>query len=50
MAYPGVSTRRRPGPAGDADRAENGAMIMMHAENGIAIDVLVQQALAGETD
>ena len=26
-------------------------MIMMHAENGIAIDVLVQQALArGETD
>ena len=31
--------------------AECGAMIMMHAENGIAIDVLVQQALArGETD
>jgi dihydropyrimidinase len=30
---------------------ENGAMIMMHAENGTAIDVLVQQALArGETD
>ncbi|MFM8713299.1 MAG: dihydropyrimidinase, partial [Actinomycetota bacterium] len=31
--------------------AENGAMIMMHAENGIAIDVLVQQYLArGQTD
>src|SRR6187455_3429575 len=31
--------------------AECGAMIMMHAENGIAIDVLVAQALArGETD
>ena len=31
--------------------AECGAMIMMHAENGPAIDVLVQQALArGETD
>src|SRR5207253_6093490 len=31
--------------------AECGAVIMMHAENGIAIDVLVQQALArGETD
>ena len=30
---------------------ECGAMIMMHAENGIAIDVLVAQALArGETD
>ncbi|MEV6105844.1 dihydropyrimidinase [Streptomyces sp. NPDC051940] len=29
----------------------NGGMIMMHAENGIAIDVLVQQALSrGETD
>ena len=31
--------------------AENGALIMVHAENGIAIDVLVEQALArGETD
>jgi dihydropyrimidinase len=31
--------------------AENGGLIMMHAENGIAIDVLVQQALAaGKTD
>ncbi len=31
--------------------ANNGAMIMMHAENGIAIDVLAEQAVArGETD
>ncbi|GHH85746.1 D-hydantoinase [Streptomyces sulfonofaciens] len=31
--------------------AANGGMIMMHAENGLAIDVLVEQALArGETD
>jgi hypothetical protein len=31
--------------------ASNGATIMMHAENGIAIDVLVAQALSpGETD
>ncbi len=31
--------------------AENGAMIMMHAENGAMIDVLVQQLLAqGKTD
>ena len=46
-----VLLRRRPDPPGDADaRGDNGAMIMMHAENGIAIDVLVQQALArGET-
>ncbi|MDA8291470.1 MAG: dihydropyrimidinase [Actinomycetota bacterium] len=30
--------------------SENGALVMMHAENGIAIDVLVAQALArGET-
>ena len=30
--------------------SESGALVMMHAENGIAIDVLVQQALArGET-
>ncbi|KIF77569.1 hypothetical protein QR77_34445 [Streptomyces sp. 150FB] len=29
----------------------NGGLIMMHAENGIAIDVLVEQALAeGRTD
>jgi dihydropyrimidinase len=31
--------------------AANGALIMMHAENGIAIDVLIEQALQrGETD
>ena len=30
--------------------AENGAMVMLHAENGIAIDVLAEQAVArGET-
>jgi dihydropyrimidinase len=52
MAYPGVfysddgQILRAMQRAGD-----NGAMIMMHAENGIAIDVLVAQALArGETD
>ncbi|MGI8695111.1 MAG: dihydropyrimidinase [Mycobacteriales bacterium] len=51
MAYPGVFY------ATDAEilramqhAADNGALIMMHAENGIAIDVLVGQALArGET-
>jgi dihydropyrimidinase len=52
MAYPGVFYS----DDGQILRAmqtaaSNGAMIMMHAENGIAIDVLVQQALArGETD
>ncbi|HEU4946555.1 MAG TPA: dihydropyrimidinase [Kribbella sp.] len=52
MAYPGVFYS----DDGQILRAmqvarENGATIMMHAENGIAIDVLVQQALArGETD
>ncbi|MDC7336143.1 dihydropyrimidinase [Streptomyces lydicus] len=31
--------------------ADNGGLVMMHAENGIAIDVLVEQALAeGRTD
>ncbi|HEU5151241.1 MAG TPA: dihydropyrimidinase [Iamia sp.] len=52
MAYPGVfysddgQILRAMQVAGDV-----GATIMMHAENGIAIDVLVQQALArGETD
>ena len=31
--------------------AENGGAVMMHAENGIAIDVLIAQALErGETD
>lgn len=51
MAYPGVfysddgQILRAMQTAG-----ENGSMIMMHAENGIAIDVLVAQALArGET-
>jgi dihydropyrimidinase len=52
MAYPGVFYS----DDGQILRAmqharENGALIMMHAENGIAIDVLVQQALArGETE
>ena len=52
MAYPGVFY------SDDGEivmamqkAAENGAMIAMHAENGIAIDVFVQQALQrGETD
>ena len=52
MAYPGVFYS----DDGQILRAmqtasESGATIMMHAENGIAIDVLVQQHLArGETD
>jgi dihydropyrimidinase len=52
MAYPGVFYS----DDGQIVRAmqkaaENGAMVMMHAENGSAIDVLVAQALArGETD
>lgn len=52
MAYPGVYYS----DDGQILRAmqnasENGSMIMMHAENGIAIDVLVAQAIArGETD
>ena len=51
MAYPGVFLS----DDGQIVRAmqtasENGAMIMMHAENGSAIDVLVSQALArGDT-
>jgi dihydropyrimidinase len=52
MAYPGVFY------SDDAkilramqQGAANGALTMMHAENGIAIDLLVQQALArGQTD
>ncbi|MQA24221.1 MAG: dihydropyrimidinase [Micromonosporaceae bacterium] len=52
MAYPGVFY------ATDGEillamqrAAENGSLIMMHAENGIAIDRLVAQALAkGQTD
>jgi dihydropyrimidinase len=52
MAYPGVFYS----DDGQILRAmqtaaDNGSMIMMHAENGIAIDVLVKQALArGDTD
>ena len=52
MAYPGVFYS----DDGQILRAmqtaaNNGSMVMMHAENGIAIDVLVSQALArGETD
>ncbi len=52
MAYPGVFLS----DDGQIVRAmqtaaANGSLIMMHAENGSAIDVLVQQALArGETD
>ncbi len=52
MAYPGVLYS----DDGQILRAmqnasESGALIMMHAENGIAIDVLVQQAIArGDTD
>ena len=52
MAYPGVFLS----DDGQIVRAmqtaaNNGSMIMMHAENGTAIDVLVSQALAaGKTD
>jgi dihydropyrimidinase len=52
MAYPGVFYS----DDGQILRAmqkaaDNGALTMVHAENGIAIDVLVQQALeAGRTD
>jgi dihydropyrimidinase len=52
MAYPGVFYA----DDGQILRAmqnagESGAVMMMHAENGIAIDVLIAQALArGETD
>ena len=52
MAYPGVFYS----DDGQVLRAlqkgaETGGLIMMHAENGIAIDVLVEQALArGNTD
>ena len=52
MAYPGVFYSTD----GEIFRAmqkaaENGATIMMHAENGIAIDVVIAQALErGETD
>jgi dihydropyrimidinase len=52
MAYPGVFYS----DDGQVLRAmqkarDNGALIMMHAENGPAIDVLIKQALErGETD
>jgi dihydropyrimidinase len=51
MAYPGVFYSDDGQILRAMQRArENGAVIMMHAENGPAIDVLVQQALArGET-
>ncbi|MEF9886288.1 dihydropyrimidinase [Streptomyces sp. P9-A4] len=52
MAYPGVFYSDDGRILRAMQRsAENGGLIMMHAENGIAIDVLVEQALArGETD
>jgi dihydropyrimidinase len=52
MAYPGVFYADDGQILRAMQQASgNGAMIMMHAENGIAIDVLIAQALArGETD
>ncbi|QGV77780.1 dihydropyrimidinase [Streptomyces ficellus] len=52
MAYPGVFYSDDGQILRAMQRAgETGGLIMMHAENGIAIDVLVEQALArGETD
>ena len=52
MAYPGVFYSNDGQILQAMQTASNkGAMIMMHAENGIAIDVLIAQALArGETD
>lgn len=52
MAYPGVFYSDDGQILRAMQRgAANGGLIMMHAENGIAIDVLVEQALArGETD
>lgn len=52
MAYPGVFFSDDGQILRAMQRATgNGATIMMHAENGTAIDVLVQQALArGDTD
>jgi dihydropyrimidinase len=52
MAYPGVflSDDRQILRAMQTS-ADNGGLIMMHAENGIAIDLLAEQAVArGETD
>ena len=52
MAYPGVFYSDDGNILRAMQRAaENSGLIMMHAENGIAIDVLVEQALAaGKTD
>ncbi|MGW5096513.1 dihydropyrimidinase [Streptomyces nodosus] len=52
MAYPGVFYSDDGQILRAMQRAaDNGGLIMMHAENGIAIDVLAEQALArGETD
>ncbi|MFK0252359.1 dihydropyrimidinase [Streptomyces sp. NPDC090445] len=52
MAYPGVFYSDDGQILRAMQRASgNGGLIMMHAENGTAIDVLVEQALArGETD
>ncbi|MEV7277307.1 dihydropyrimidinase [Streptomyces sp. NPDC093111] len=52
MAYPGVFYSDDGKILRAMQRASaNGGLIMMHAENGLAIDVLVEQALArGETD
>ncbi len=51
MAYPGVYYSDDGQILRAMQRAAtNGSVVMMHAENGPAIDVLVQQALArGET-
>ncbi|WP_431954816.1 dihydropyrimidinase, partial [Actinacidiphila sp. bgisy167] len=52
MAYPGVFYSDDGRILRAMQRgAGNGGLVMMHAENGIAIDVLVEQALAaGKTD
>lgn len=52
MAYPGVFYSDDGQILRAMQRgADNGGLIMMHAENGIAIDVLAEQALAaGKTD
>ncbi|MFD9124336.1 dihydropyrimidinase [Kitasatospora sp. NPDC059571] len=52
MAYPGVFYSDDGKILRAMQRgADNGGLVMMHAENGIAIDVLVEQALAaGRTD
>jgi len=52
MAYPGVFYATDKDILRAMDRAAgNGALIMMHAENGIAIDAIVESALArGDTD